>query len=237
MTDAATRNFGYLIAYLIPGFVVVLTVGLHSATVRTWLGTVPAESPTVGGFLYVTVASVAAGMTVSAIRWIVLDTIHHRTGVPRPAWDVSSLSVNLSAFQAFVEFHYRHYQFYGNTLVAIAIAIGGWSALQTAIPLHPVMLAIMATGVAVLFFVASRDALRKYYARTNALLPLHRNNVGEEPMVNGCHNEDEKALEQKSVTNEKPETPTNDSKSLGTDSDSSRQVVATQRDNATKPPG
>ena len=76
MTDVSARNFGYLVAYIIPGFTVVTAAGAYSPIVRSWLGTAP-PGPTVGGFLYVTLASVAAGMAANALRWLILDAIHH----------------------------------------------------------------------------------------------------------------------------------------------------------------
>src|SRR5262249_36119232 len=68
---------------------------------------------TVGGFLYGTLGSVAAGMLVSAIRWAVLDTLHHRTGIPQPAWNFTRFSTHAAAFDSLVQDHYRYYQHYG----------------------------------------------------------------------------------------------------------------------------
>jgi len=47
-----------------------------------------------------TLASVAAGLSVSAVRWLVLDTVHHRTGVRQPSWDFSSFQRNRAGFVA-----------------------------------------------------------------------------------------------------------------------------------------
>ena len=60
--------------------------------------------------MYVTVASLAAGVTVSAIRWAVFNTLHHRTGVAPPRWDFATLPEKLEAYQALIEIHYRYYQ-------------------------------------------------------------------------------------------------------------------------------
>jgi hypothetical protein len=170
MTDVTRANFGYLVAYLLPGMIVVAKASAYSETIRSWLGTSPAASPTVGGFLYVTVASIGAGMTISAIRWLILDAIHHHSGVPKPNWDFSKLPAALAAFEGAVENHYRYYQFYGNTLVAICIAsIGGFPRFD-AFRVNPFLTSGVSICLAVVLFVASRDALRKYYDRTGALL-------------------------------------------------------------------
>ena len=64
MKEVSPGNFGLLIAFLLPGFIVLWGLSYFSATVRLWLAG-SGQSPTVGGFMFVTLASVAAGVTVS----------------------------------------------------------------------------------------------------------------------------------------------------------------------------
>ena len=170
MNTVTERNFGLLIAYVLPGFVVVWQLGTYSPVIRPWLETGDPGSPTVGGFLYVTLASIAAGLMVSALRWLVLDTIHHRTGVERPVWDFSRLPWKLRAFEEVVENHYRHYQFYGNMLVAIVLVTPVPRSFDGLLPVNPFLRAAILSILLGVFFVASRDTLRKYYARTSVLL-------------------------------------------------------------------
>jgi hypothetical protein len=170
LRDVTHDNFGFLIAYVVPGAIAVWAVGYFSPTVAGWFGSGTADAPTIGGFLYVTIASVAAGMLVSAVRWLLIDTLHHATGIPKPAWDFARLQQNLDAFQTVVEHQYRHYQAYSNCLVALVFlyavrrfAVGGDARQllgETAV----------FAAVGTLCFVASRDNLRRYYERTNAML-------------------------------------------------------------------
>ncbi len=122
MSHVSNTNFGLLIAYLIPGFLGVLTAKPYSAALTSWMATSPDASPTVGGFLYVTVSAVFCGLLASTIRWLILDPLHHRTGVPRPQWDFQQLEQHITAFQLAVELHYRYFQFYGNTLIVAVVA-------------------------------------------------------------------------------------------------------------------
>jgi len=161
MTEVSTRNFGLLIAYVVPGLVVVSSMGDYSQTVRSWFGVFPGYAPTVAGFLYTTLASVAAGMTISAIRWLLVDWLHHKTGIERPYWDFSALQANYRAFEAMVENHYRYYQFYSNMLVALMIALIGRSSLLFPLSERPAIFIVVLIGLIALFYVASRDALRK----------------------------------------------------------------------------
>lgn len=111
MQSVTNAMIGPLIAYLVPGMTVLFGLGQFSPTLRGWFAPAPDGPPTVGGFLYLTVASLATGMVVSAVRWAVVDTLHGRTGL-RPLLDFSRLGRNVEAFALLIEIHYRHYQFY-----------------------------------------------------------------------------------------------------------------------------
>ena len=169
MTEVNDRNFGFLIAYVIPGFLVLTVWSSYFPTVQAWLGQADGQSTTVGGFLYGTLASVAAGLIVSAIRWLWLDSVHHWTGIERPEWDFTQSTNQLAAFEGAVQNHYRYYQFYGNTLTALLLAAPFGLLPASGLVVHPFSL-ILTLILLLVLFVASRDALRKYYIRSNCLL-------------------------------------------------------------------
>ena len=109
----STHNFGVLISYLLSGLIALWGASYFSEPIRVWFGTAPANDPTVGGFLYVTLAAVMAGLIVSTVRWMIVDGIHHLTGIPRPNWDFSCFEKKFAAYDMLGEVHYRFYQFYG----------------------------------------------------------------------------------------------------------------------------
>lgn len=174
MQSVSNDNFGPLVAYLVPGATVLLGLRPYFPVLQHWFAAVPPDAPTLGGFLYLTVASLAAGMTVSAVRWAVIDTIHAATGLQPPVLDFSRLHGNVDGLALLIDIHYRHFQFYANMQVATVIAylchrayygFAGTNAWFDAGVL----------AIEVVFFLASRDTLRKYYTRSQQLLmPNHR---------------------------------------------------------------
>lgn len=168
--EISARNFGLFIAYLVPGFLVLIGLACVSDGVGLWLNGVGSSGPSVGSFLFVVVASTAAGMTVSAFRWLILDKAHELTGLARPPLEERMLYQRLEAFDYIVENHYRYYQFYGNSAIALVVAYAAWvTGGRPGDPGFP--LAELWVGVIVAVFVAgSRDTLRKYYSRAERLL-------------------------------------------------------------------
>ena len=169
MQSVNRDNFGPLIAYLVPGATVLFGFSQFSSTLRTWFAVTSADAPTIGGFLYLTVASLAAGMTVSAIRWAVVDTLHSLTGLPLPPLDFSRLGKNVAAFGLLIEIHYVHFQFYSNEAVALSIAYVCYRVkLGGLLPLGwPDAAVVILEAV---FIATSRDTLKKYYSRSRQLL-------------------------------------------------------------------
>lgn len=167
----SAQNFGYLIAFVLPGFLIVLGVAQVSPVVERWLETAPqsdSTAPTVGGFLYVTLASVAAGIVASTLRWLVIDSVHHATGILRPAWNDAALQDKLEAFEALVSAHYRWYQHYANSLVSLGVfVVARRAATATGAPDR---IDTLCVAVALLYWLGSRDTLRRYYARAAQVL-------------------------------------------------------------------
>ena len=169
MQSVSNANFGPLIAYLVPGATVLLGASQFSPTLCTWLAATPTDTPTIGGFLYLTLASLAVGMTVSAVRWATVDQFHIRTGIPVPRLDFSKLGRNVEAVSLLIRIHYEHYMFYSNEFVALAITyicyrvkIGGL------LPVGGLDIAFVALET--IFLATSRDTWRRYYVRAYQVL-------------------------------------------------------------------
>lgn len=169
MQSVSNANFGPLIAYLVPGATAFWGISEFVPSLRSWFAIVPVQTPTIGGFLYLTVASIACGMVVSAIRWAVVDTFHHFTGLPLPALDFSKLGKNVEAFNLLIEIHYKHFQFYSNEFIALAIAYVSYRFKHGNFwPLGWLDAGFVLLEI--IFLLTSRDTLKKYYARSHQLL-------------------------------------------------------------------
>lgn len=171
MTDFSGKHFGLLIAYVLPGFIAIWGAQPLSPMITNWLSVTPALPAGLAAVVFVGMASVAAGMTVSAARWLVVDSAHAWTGLPRPQWDDAALPEKLEAFEAIVEAHYRYYQFYANMLISSLFTLGvALSTGQVWAGSQPHLMAILVIDL--IFVLMSRDTLRKYYRRSVRLLGI-----------------------------------------------------------------
>jgi hypothetical protein len=181
--ELSHRNFGLVIAYVLPGSVALWgTSPMFPDTTRSLL--TQDERGSVAGFLYVSLAALGVGLTLSALRWLTLDNVHHVFGVRRPRWDDLKLAENLEAFNYLVENHYRYYQFYANTLVAcvVAFAVHQISASPRA---NEWSFDLGIVALCAVLFLGSRDALSKYYSRVERLLGSIPEK--DQQMTNGNH--------------------------------------------------
>lgn len=167
MKEVHSGNFGLLIAYVVPGFVALWGVGSFSETVRSWFAADRTAAPTVGGFLFGTLAAIAAGLVVNAVRWHLVDSLHFATGVPAKNWDYSKLPQRVEPFRYLVSTQFRYYECYANLLVAIAFTFGVTVA-TSGIPGTPVLAGLCA--VEFVLWSASRRTLLRYHQRIAAFL-------------------------------------------------------------------
>ncbi|KAA3605829.1 MAG: hypothetical protein DWQ01_18670 [Planctomycetota bacterium] len=165
-----SKNFGILIAYVLPGFIALWGLATKFGAVNTWLTGTNNAGLAVGGVLYVTAASITIGMVINAVRWLIIDPALLLSGLTRPDWNAVQLQGRLSAFERLVEDHFRYFQFYANTALGSLVAFLAWRSSpfhESAPGLWPEV------GIVALEFVlllASRDALSRYYRRTQDLL-------------------------------------------------------------------
>lgn len=185
--DILSRQFGLVIAYLLPGFIALIGVAPFVPMIAGWL-----RADQSGGFgapVYALLAATAAGMVVSCFRWFLVDQILVLTGLERPRFNARALEQNPSAFNYLIENHYRYFQFYANSLVAVIWTYFIYRSQSTSSHLT------LGTDAGVMFlcavlFAGSRDALGKFRMRSRLLAGQVTNNFWNgELMTNGIdHN-------------------------------------------------
>ena len=177
MKEVTDKNFGVLIAFLLPGFILIWSLSFSSPQIDIWLKSNDTGGATVGNFLYATLASLALGLLISAIRWFFVDHlllvcgnwIGSLSGLRRPHLDLSRLADKevLAAYNGAVDNHYRYYQYYSNTLVAAVIGYGTYYYVQNA---WLSKLSILVIAVILILLLASGDSLSKYYKAASDIL-------------------------------------------------------------------
>lgn len=167
MIEPLDRNFGLIIAFILPGFTCICGFSSTNEMISGWLSAKATSDPTIGGFLYIALGSLAMGLIVSAIRWAVIDTAFHWTGVIRPQLNYKKITDNALAYQMAVEYSYRYYQFYSN--MAIAGLIFAFCR-QTAHGLWSVQVNLSGAVLEVILLSAARDSLSRYYRRAALVL-------------------------------------------------------------------
>jgi hypothetical protein len=167
--EKPSQQFGLLVAYLVPGFVGLAGLALLVPTVARWLQPPLQADLGIGPPVYAVLAAMTVGMIISCVRWLLVDHAHHLTGLVPPLVDADQLEARLHVFNYFVEYHYRYYQFYANTLIAVVwtYALNRWRGTS---PLLGVGTDLGIFILCLVLFAGSRDALAKYYSRTERLV-------------------------------------------------------------------
>ena len=122
MNDITNKNFGYIIAYILPGLIGVWGTSFKFKFVQDWFTGAEKGMPSLGGFLFILLLSLTLGLFISVIRWLVIDNLHWLMGIKSFKLDFSKLDEKYSALQLIIDNHYQYNQFYSNSIIAIIYA-------------------------------------------------------------------------------------------------------------------
>ena len=177
-------SFGLVVAYLLPGFIVLAGLVPIVPAIGLWLAPNHGDAG-LGPPIYALLSATTIGMILSCFRWIIVDSFLEWTGVPKPVRRFEKLTENLEAHKRLLEVHYQYYQFYANTLVAIVLAYLLNRFMET-LPLLGI-----GTDLGVLILCAgllagSRDTLSKYRNKLSRVFgtAAEKDSMGE-IMTNG----------------------------------------------------
>jgi hypothetical protein len=168
MNDNYSKQFGLIIAYVLPGFITLAGLAPIFPVIGKWLWP-GVSSLDLAAPVYAVLAATALGLTLSCFRWLVLDHFHRWTGIEPPTWNDQQLPAVLNGFDYVVQNHFRYYEFTGNTLIAL---LGTYvlNRLSDSLPFLGLLSDLVVIVIAAVLVAASRDALAKYYHRSSQLL-------------------------------------------------------------------
>jgi hypothetical protein len=171
MKEVTEKNFGVIIAFWLPGFLFMWGLSYSLPSVAAWLATAKDDAPTVGGFLYASLASLALGLVINAIRWALVQELllYGVTRLARPRINFGNLTNKdvLAAFTGAIENNYRYYQYYANALVALIGAVTCYLRYGIS-PLSWIVWALVGT-TAFILFLACRNELKAFNERATAI--------------------------------------------------------------------
>lgn len=202
--DNLNRQFGILIAYILPGFIALSGLVPLIPAVSGWLQPINHGEAGLGPPLYSLMAAAALGMLANCFRWLLVDHLLELTGIPKPVNAYYRLEEKLGAFDYLIDVHYRHYQFYSNALVAVIWSYGIHRGYQT-LPLLGWGTDLGIVVLSAVLLAVSRDTLSKYRRKLGQLLePIaEKDNVGVD-MANGADHHNGAASTKKPQTEAKP---------------------------------
>jgi hypothetical protein len=189
--DTIPKHFGLVVAYLLPGFIGLAGVVPLSSMVAEWLRPVEGGEWGLGPTVYVLMTAITVGMIISCFRWVIIDHMLRWTGVVAPRWDFRLLATRVGALDYLVDGHYRYYQFYANTLMAVlwAYPIHRFFGTSQFLSLGTDLGALILCAV---LFAGARDTLANYYLRAGQLIgPVTEKDPTGDVMTNGIGHHEE----------------------------------------------
>ena len=156
-----------IIAFWLPGFILFWGLTYSHAKLADWLPKSDSvDAPLVGRFFYASLASLALGLLINAARGVIVDNLFYFVTCLKRA-EINNVHLKneetLAAFQAAVENHYRYYQYYANSLVAIFGATVAYVFSKKEFP--PTLNFILIIAILVILAWAARKELDAFNQR------------------------------------------------------------------------
>lgn len=175
MGQVNDTNFGILIGFVVPGFLLYLGIWPWFPALLEWLSWSTTDfGTTIAGGVYALLASLGFGVVVSGLRYFVVDkslqTLYsrgYRIGVDRPNLNWVELVGKETAFNMAVQSYYRFYQCYANTFVSGTLMALSFMASGALYPwswpeiILGVLVYLLVSG---LLLCSARNCLENYYS-------------------------------------------------------------------------
>jgi len=164
--DKFGLDFSLLIAYLVPGSVVLAALSLYSGRIQQLLSG-DHGGPSGSAVAALAVLALALGIVTNAITWAMVRPLIHRTGVKRVAIQQRPTAESFQAYKLIIEHTFRYYQCYSNLLTALLIFAISYLLVNGCAGLPVACVVLIVAGV---LFCAARDSLERTYSRIETWL-------------------------------------------------------------------
>jgi len=166
--DQITRNFGFIIAFLLPGFIGLWGISYFDRGVESWIKRASSGPTSIGDFLLVVVASLGIGIFVSGLRCLLFEELNLLKALKAPAKVGQENRGPLSVQREANENFYKFYLFYANTAVAVFVVF----VVSLFLPSHewtllPKAIALVVSEVILVF--SAKDSIKRYREAIRAL--------------------------------------------------------------------
>ena len=169
-------DFGVVIAFVAPGFVALQAAASYVHTVAQWMAAASEKEQSIGVFLFVLLASLSVGLAVSGVRALLVDGLLRwsfwgKCAVPQLNLDWSKVDdKTLPVLVTIRDAHYRFYQFYSNTLVALVFwMVSHVLSRSSTAPWHWQRWALIGSTT-LLLLLSAHNSCRRYTDGVNKLL-------------------------------------------------------------------
>ncbi|MGE3509767.1 MAG: hypothetical protein AB7N65_12880 [Vicinamibacterales bacterium] len=165
-----------VMAYVVPGGVVLFAVATGSETVQRWFAGA-SSGPTLAGFAFVLTGALALGFVLNAVRYCIFEEIPwfgRRLVEPTPPLNETKRTDCAAAYRDLRRSHYDHYLGAANLAVALPIGLALWKGLDTSGINWPslITMSVLVAAATIALGVAAVSAITRYNRKRIDLVGL-----------------------------------------------------------------
>lgn len=125
MKSVPDLDFGYFIAFFLPGALALYALGDVAPPVNRVFGGLFVKDQAVGASLFILVAGLMAGIVISSFRALVLEWFYKKAGIEMRPLNFAALAQKetYSAYKSAINATYRFYQFNANMGLSLGFFI------------------------------------------------------------------------------------------------------------------
>jgi hypothetical protein len=172
VTEFGSTSFGYIIGFLLPGFLGLYALGLWFQDLQKFLQLVISPTATIGPSSFVLLASLTVGVIVSALRFYIFQQWLCGKHVLNKELFQNLAGDSLEAFRAVADEHYRYHQFYGGCAIVLLGLFPRWLWINWSCPVQwqQIILICVFLILETVLVLAAMNSFKLYVDRGNKII-------------------------------------------------------------------